>query len=170
LHGTEEVLPVYERLLAKSQRGGKHTRPHFRHELASALALLQSGASDLTVYLAACHHGKVRLGIRSLTGEQKPSRTDAADDNAPPLKFARGIWDQDELPAADLGDGVITPAITLNLEPMQLGASGEANKSWLERMISLRERIGIFRLTFLECLIRAADVRASKYPVDKEVL
>jgi hypothetical protein len=41
LHGTPEVLDVYESLLAKSQRGGKHTRPHFRHELASALALLQ---------------------------------------------------------------------------------------------------------------------------------
>ena len=46
--------------LAKSTRGGKHSRPHFRHELASALALLHMGASDLTVYLAACHHGKVR--------------------------------------------------------------------------------------------------------------
>ncbi len=166
LHGTPEEQLVYERLLAKSQRGGKHARPHFRHELASALALLQTGATDLTIYLAACHHGKVRLGIRSLTGEQKPARPDSSDDNAPALKFARGIWDDDELPAADLGGGVITPALTLKLEPMQLGAASDGNRSWLERMILLRDRIGIFRLAFLECLIRAADVRASKYPQD----
>ncbi len=172
LHGTPEVLAVYERLLAKSQRGGKHTRPHFRHELASALALLQTGASDLTVYLAACHHGKVRLGIRSLAGEHKPPRPESTENNTTPKKFARGIWDDDELPAADLGDGVTTEAIKLNLAPMTLGASDNGSKSWLERMIALRDEIGIFRLAFLECLIRAADVRASKYPKDfyKEVL
>jgi CRISPR-associated endonuclease/helicase Cas3 len=167
LHGTEEVLPVYERLLAKSQRGGKHTRPHFRHELASALALLQTGASDLTVYLAACHHGKVRLGIRSLAGEERPK-----DKDGKPLdyKFARGIWDNDELPAVELGDGVITEALKLDLAPMLLGASNGNDKSWLERMIALRDSLGIFRLAYLECLIRAADVRASKFPIDKEVL
>ncbi|HMZ21644.1 MAG TPA: CRISPR-associated helicase Cas3', partial [Blastocatellia bacterium] len=172
LHGTPEVLAVYERLLAKSQRGGKHTRPHFRHELASALALLQTGADDLTVYLAACHHGKVRLGIRSLAGEHKPPRPESSESNTTQKKFARGVWDDDELPATDLGDGVTTEAIKLNLAPMTLGASDNGGKSWLERMIALRDEIGIFRLAFLECLIRAADVRASKYPQDfyKEVL
>jgi len=83
--------------LAKSTRGGTHSRPHFRHELASALALLYMGASDLTVYLAACHHGKVRLSIRALPGETKP--------DAPDKKYARGIWDGDALPVTDLGDG-----------------------------------------------------------------
>ena len=55
---------------------------------------------------------------------------------------------------------------------MTLGASDNGSQSWLERMSALRDEIGIFRLAFLECLIRAADVRASKYPKDfyKEVL
>ncbi|MFN0122432.1 MAG: CRISPR-associated endonuclease Cas3'', partial [Blastocatellia bacterium] len=169
LHGTAETAPVYDPLLAKSQRGGKHKRPHFRHELASALALLQTGADDLTIYLAACHHGKVRLGIRSLTGEEKPKNEEGKPREA---RYARGVWDDDVLPEVDLGDGVMTPAITLNLEPMQLGVSGDGGSSWLERMITLRDRIGIFRLAFLECLIRSADVRASKYPKDyyKEIL
>lgn len=167
LHGTPEVQAAYERLLAKSQRGGKHTRPHFRHELASALALLQTGASDLTIYLAACHHGKVRLGIRSLTGEDKPKDKEGKLLGS---KFARGIWDDDELPEVELGDGVKTAAIKLNLEPMFLGSSENGARSWLERMIAVRDQLGIFRLAFLECLIRAADVRASKFPVDKEVL
>ena len=139
--------------LAKSTRSGTHSRPHFRHELASALALLHMGASDLTVYLAACHHGKVRLSIRALPGETKP--------DAPDKKYARGIWEGDALPAADLGDGVVIPAMPLDLEPLLLGASTDGRQSWLERMIALRDRLGVFRLAYLESLIRAADVRAS---------
>jgi len=146
--------------LAKSTRGGTHSRPHFRHELASALALLHMGASDLTVYLAACHHGKVRLSIRALPGETKPDILDK--------KYARGIWDGDALPAADLGDGVVIPEMTLDLEPMLLGTGIDGSCSWLERMIRLRDTLGVFRLAYLESLIRAADVRASRYP--KEVL
>jgi CRISPR-associated endonuclease/helicase Cas3 len=146
--------------LAKSTHGGTHSRPHFRHELASALALLHMGTSDLTVYLAACHHGKVRLSIRALPGETKP--------DAPDKKYARGIWEGDALPAADLGDGIVIPAMPLDLEPLLLGTSTDGRRSWLERMITLRDRLGVFHLAYLESLIRAADVRASANP--QEVL
>ncbi len=145
-------------MLAKSSGGGRHARPHFRHELASALALLKSGASDLAVYLAACHHGKVRLSIRALPGEKKPDETER--------KFARGIWDDETLPAVELGDGVREEEIALDLEPMLLGASEDGARSWLERMIAVRDGLGVFRLAFLESLIRAADVSASKHPQD----
>jgi CRISPR-associated endonuclease/helicase Cas3 len=147
--------------LAKSTQGGTHSRPHFRHELASALALLQMGASDLTVYLAACHHGKVRLSIRALPGETKP--------DVPDKKYARGIWEGDVLPAADLGDGIVIPEMTLDLEPMLLGTSIDGSRSWLERMIEVRDKLGVFRLAYLESLIRAADVYASAHPQDREV-
>lgn len=70
LHGTETAEQDFSPLLAKSESNRKHKRKMFRHELASALALLQTNASDLTVYLAACHHGKVRLSIRALPGEK----------------------------------------------------------------------------------------------------
>lgn len=145
-------------LLAKSKSGARHRRKRFRHELASALALLQTGASELEVYLAACHHGKVRLSIRALPDETKPDEENA--------KFARGIWDKDELPAADLGDGVRTEKLALDLEPMLLGRSEKGEPSWLERMLVLRDRLGVFRLAYLECLIRAADVQASSKPQD----
>ncbi len=158
LEGVEPGL-----VLAKSTGGGRHSRPHFRHELASALALLQHGASDLAVYLAACHHGKVRLSIRALPGESKPQ-----DDAGKLLdsKFARGIWDGDKLPAVELGDGVREAETLLDLEPMLMGASENGARSWLERMIALRDELGVFRLAFLESLIRAADVRASANPQD----
>jgi CRISPR-associated endonuclease/helicase Cas3 len=118
------------------------------------------GASDLTVYLAACHHGKVRLSIRALPGESKPDQPDA--------RYARGLWEGDSLPAADLGDGVKISGLALDLEPMSLGLGTNGSRSWLERMIGLRDRLGVFRLAYLESLIRAADVRASANP--QEVL
>ncbi len=144
--------------LAKSTSSHKHTRKRFRHELASALALLQTGASDLAIYLAACHHGKVRLSIRALPDESKPNESNR--------RFARGIWQDEILQATDLGDGTEKPEIKLDLGPMMLGASEDGKPSWLERMINLRDQLGVFRLAYLECLIRAADVRASKYPQD----
>lgn len=145
-------------VLAKSTGEDRHERPYFRHELASALAMLRVGASDLAVYLAACHHGKVRLGIRALPGEKNPDE--------PGRKFARGIWDGETLPAVGLGDGVTKEEVALNLDPMLLGAGEDGARSWLERMIALRDRLGVFRLAFLESLIRAADVRASADPRD----
>jgi CRISPR-associated endonuclease/helicase Cas3 len=163
LHGAETAEQDFSPLLAKSNSNRKHKRKKFRHELASALALLRTGASDLTVYLAACHHGKVRLSIRALPGEDRPR-----DNEGKPLdvKFARGIWDGEELPPADLGDGLHEERVTLDLEPMLLGASEDGARSWLDRAITLRDELGVFRLAFLEALIRAADVRASMFPQD----
>ena len=100
------------------------------------------------------------MSIRALPGETKP--------DAPDKKYARGIWEGDVLPAADLGDGVAIPAMPLDLEPLLLGTSTDGRRSWLERMIALRDRLGVFRLAYLESLIRAADVRASAHP--QEVL
>ena len=166
LYGAESANEEFDPLLAKSKSNRKHKRKKFRHELASALALLQEGASGLTVYLAACHHGKVRLSIRALPDESKPKTDEGERLDA---RFARGIWEGDELPKTDLGDGLIKESVKLDLEPMLLGASESGAKSWLERMIALRddESLGVFRLAYLESLIRAADVRASKFPQDK---
>ncbi len=145
-------------LLAKSKSRGKHRRKHFRHELASALALLANRADDLTAYLVASHHGKVRLSIRAIPGEGKPDK--------PGARFARGIHEGDCLPALDSGLGIATPETVLDLEPMLLGQNGDRG-SWLARAVRLRDQIGVFRLAFLEALIRAADGRASAEPKEK---
>jgi CRISPR-associated endonuclease/helicase Cas3 len=169
-HDWGKIHPVFQRTvnpgsgsvpLAKSQTRRRHDRPRFRHELASALALLQTGAPDLVVYLAAAHHGKVRVSIRALPDEDRPQTADA--------RFARGIWDGDELPVAEI-DGILTPGVTLNLEPMLLGLSASGSPSWMERMLALRDELGPFRLAYLEGLVVAADRRASGSPKDKEVL
>lgn len=160
------------RTVAKAPDGmwRRYGRRHFRHELASALAVLDPRNAhvadelrDLVAYLVAAHHGKVRLSIRSLPGEQRPgpSRIDGAE-----RRFARGVWDGDALPETDLGDGAIAPAATLSLEPMELGSGEEGpfaeQPSWAERMLGTRERLGLFRLAYLEALLRAADMCASR--------
>ncbi len=140
---------------------GRYKRKHFRHELASALAILhpESGLRhedlDLIAYLTASHHGKVRISIRSLPGEERPSAV---------KRFARGIWDADLLPSVDLG-GSVAPEVSLSLELMELGLCEQppfANQpSWAERVLRLRDSLGPFRLAFLETLLRCADERAS---------
>jgi CRISPR-associated endonuclease/helicase Cas3 len=146
--------------LAKS--GGslrpRHERPHFRHELASALALLGNASAvlrdiaepDLAVYLVAAHHGRVRLGFRSLPGEKQPDEADRP--------YALGVWQGDKLPAVELADEIV-PACELDLSSMQLGRSDEDAPSWAERALRLRDRadLGPFRLGFLEALVRVAD-------------
>jgi CRISPR-associated endonuclease/helicase Cas3 len=139
-----------------------HTRPGFRHELASALAMLQHGLPDLAAYLAASHHGKVRLSIRSLPFEKAPPD--------PNLRYARGVWDRDSLPEIQVTGSITLPLTELDLSYMELG-EGSRGPSWLARMLALRDdpNIGIFRLAFLETLLRVADWRGSQKDAQQNV-
>ncbi len=144
----------------------RYPRKHFRHELASALgilqqphAALQSLSQDelsLLAFLVAAHHGKVRLSIRSLPGEQTPEEPDRL--------YARGVWDGDELPQVDLGAGIAVGPIRLSLQPMQLGRGPNGEPSWAERMVALRDsqQLGPLRLAFFEAVLRAIDMRVSR--------
>jgi CRISPR-associated endonuclease/helicase Cas3 len=158
----EEVSRA-DQLWAKSANpSGRCQRRFFRHELASALAWLQTAPPeaperDLVAYLVAAHHGKVRLSIRSLPGEEPPPDRAAA-------RLARGILDGDPLGPVEM-EGLSLPVIALDLSFMEMGWDAEREPrrgpSWLARMIALRDRFGPFRLAYLETLLRAADARAS---------
>ncbi|OPY50605.1 MAG: CRISPR-associated helicase Cas3 [Methanosaeta sp. PtaU1.Bin112] len=144
-----------------SSNGNKIERTYFRHELASALAWLQTQGkvaedADLVAYLIAAHHGKIRMSIRSLDKEKRPRQADRL--------FARGIWDGDVLSQVE---GILDQDLPLDLSIMQMGEG-----SWLERMTALRdqEALGPLRLALLESILRIADWRASAKEEKKMVV
>ena len=158
--------------------GGKHPRPHFRHELASALAWLQAGHPqdpafhNLVAYLIATHHGKIRLSLRAMPGEAAPEASSgkSAETGVAPL-YARGIWQDDRLPSDPTKQLAIEGLsaepnsfpLTLDLACMQMGEQ-DGRPSWISRMLALRDsdKLGLFRLAWLETLLRAADAEGSK--------
>ncbi|MBS0600310.1 MAG: CRISPR-associated endonuclease Cas3'' [Proteobacteria bacterium] len=178
-HDTGKAHPVFQQSLqaalpegdprrspdqfwAKSEQpGGRHARPHLRHELGSLLYWLAAHgwaddpASDLIGYLLLAHHGKVRTRLRALPGEQEP----APQDQYGP-RFARGFWEREALPALRFADGAEVPAVSVDLELMELGR-GAHGPSWTARVQRLLALHGPFRLAWLETLVRIADWRAS---------
>lgn len=164
-HGLADDDPRRRQLLAKSGgAGGRHARAHLRHELGSLLYWLAAQGyaddpdSDLVGYLVLAHHGKVRTSLRALPGEQEPR---------PPLgpRFARGFHEGESLPAHAFTDGAPIPAVTVDLELMELGR-GAHGPSWTARVQRLLAGHGPFRLAWLETLVRIADWRASRLADD----
>ncbi len=146
-------------------RVGDKDRRGFRHELASGLAWLEAARAepdgDLIAFLIAAHHGKVRVSIRSLPNECRPT--------AAATRFSRGLWQGDELPELALGNGEVSPRFIVNLELMELGGSlDSAASSWTARVLALRDSpaLGPFRLAFLETLLRVADWRGSSQKLE----
>jgi CRISPR-associated endonuclease/helicase Cas3 len=141
-------------LWAKSAGGyARHSRPAFRHELASVLALVATGDvalddAPLVRYLVAAHHGRVRLSMRPAPDESPP---------AGGTRFALGIVDGDEVPSVETPVGTLSPVV-LDLGCMELG--GEPF-SWTDVACALRDRVGPLRLAYLEALLRIADWRVS---------
>ncbi len=139
--------------------GREQERRHFRHELASALAFLarqgyaSDDSTDLTAFLIAAHHGKVRMGLRSLPDEKEPIEKGRL--------FARGVWDGDRLPGCVFSDDERVGEQVVKLDLMQIG-EGPLGPSWTARTQGLLKRHGPFQLAWWEALVRLADWRASR--------
>lgn len=114
---------------------------------------------DLLVYLIASHHGKVRVALHASPQDQDYVVRDN-DHNGLPI---RGIRENDTLPfVALVPNEPPIPSVTLTLSPASMGLSKETGISWRERALGVIERFGPGGLAFLEAVLRAADVRASR--------
>lgn len=142
-----------DQIYAKApQRQRWRPRFAFRHELVSALLLLERGGRsrdlDLAAYLVASHHGKLRLTPRLLLDDQNPGKT-----------VCLGVAEGDEVPEVML-DGERFGPLRIDLSLLRIGDLEEV--TWIERALDLRDRLGVFRLAYLEALLRVADQRASE--------
>jgi len=131
--------------------------PPPRNRLIERLLGCRAEEFDLVAYLVASHHGKVRVGMHAAPKDQ-----DYRDRDGRGLPI-RGVREGDELPSVSLvpGDPPV-PQVVLTLSPAAVGLSSRTGISWRERCIGLMERHGPAALAFLEAILRAADVRASR--------
>ncbi|MDQ2883582.1 MAG: CRISPR-associated helicase Cas3' [Actinomycetota bacterium] len=130
----------------------RHSPPHFRHELVSALLLLDDTTGlldgvaepDLVIYLALAHHGKVRLTVRARPDEPQGTILGVVD---------KSSTVNTALPVTGL----------LTARPVSLRATRFGQGSLTSRALRLRDRadLGPFRLAFCEAVVRSADWRAS---------
>lgn len=135
----------------------RHSRRYFRHELVTALMLLDGAGHllaaaderDLVTYLAAAHHGKVRMTVRSMTDE---------------TGTVLGVGDPEDEPTSRivLLNGQVVEPITVGLSAICVGSLSD-QPSWFTLAAGLRDRqdLGPFRLAFLEAVVRIADQRVS---------
>lgn len=120
---------------------------------------------DLLVYLVASHHGKVRVALHASPKDQEYRDRDG---RGLPI---RGIRDGDQLPSVVLvPDTPALPEVTLTLSPAAIGLSERTGSSWRERSLGLLERFGPGGLAFLEAILRAADVRSSRWTTNDPAL
>ncbi|MBX6364126.1 MAG: DEAD/DEAH box helicase [Gemmatimonadetes bacterium] len=132
--------------------------------LADELRALSAHRFNLLAYLVCSHHGKARGNWHATEHDQAfPVHDGRFTGSGQPLL---GLRDGDTLPPISLvaGDGTLAdvPALTLHLDLAAIGLSARFGASWSERVHSLLEAHGPFALAFLEALLRAADVRASR--------
>lgn len=123
--------------------------------LLDELASLSAADFDLLAWLVCSHHGKVRA-IWTSTPRDQEARHGGI----------HGVCEGDELPGFDLVDAAGAPsplpALSLSLSGAEMGLGPRYGASWGERVAGLTARLGPFALTYLEALLRVADVRASR--------
>lgn len=158
----ESDSPMVEngRPWAKSAaHGGRLRYPkeveRFRHELASVLLLdgplsgLLSNARDpdLVRYLVLAHHGKLRVQVRDTKRSSGGSLLGLADGEVAAIPSVLG------------SDPTET---TITLSRFTYGGDPDAGiPSWADTVADLLARYSMFRLAYLETLVRVADWRAS---------
>lgn len=172
---SREELALFKKLSGVLWAGHVPFRPGMRHEAASALAMWQHYRNAdgkkpfpaLAVYLAACHHGKVRTVMRSLGDEgtdvfgipSSPVELRLGDQTWP-MDFsiakdgASGEWHGDEFLLSDYGWTGLAADLLGPWNPTDKTSAGVVPDDE-------PKQLGPFALAYLEALVCIADWRAS---------
>jgi CRISPR-associated endonuclease/helicase Cas3 len=129
---------------AKAPSMKQYQSKGFRHELASAIGALMHGKDFLFAYIVAAHHGKIRVRVDNFFWLKDE-------------KGLRGLMVGDKVRSCSLGNDVSGNEVKIDEFLIDLPDSGEWKQS-VEREI---ENLGVFKLSYLETLVRIADRRAS---------
>jgi CRISPR-associated endonuclease/helicase Cas3 len=129
---------------AKSPSMSHYQRRGFRHELASAIGALIQGKSFLFAYIVAAHHGKVRVQLDNFYWLKEE-------------KGLRGLIAGDIIPPCSLGNDASGSEVKIDEFSISLPDAGE----WKIHVEKEIENLGVFKLSYLETLVRIADRRAS---------
>lgn len=171
------LLGPWRELLAACDLGGEPAASAAQPgPLAREILDLDAQAFDLLVYLVGAHHGKVRARLHAAPGDQayRPSDRERAQVGGQAAMPIRGVMEGDRLPdlsLTDAGGGLHALAeLTLTLAPASAGLSGVTGASWFDRVQGLLREFGPFTLAWLEALLRAADVEASRFESPDELL
>lgn len=160
----EEYAPGHPALLgpwkeALSQMGCKVRNGHELPTNCPAMTeILQCTAErfDLVAYLVASHHGKVRATLHA-----SPKDQDYRDRDGRGMPI-RGVREGDHLPPTGEANGLSWQGCDLTLEPAAMGLSPRTGASWQDRVTGMLVQYGPSALAYLEAVLRAADVRASR--------
>lgn len=159
------LLGPWSEVLAKLGKPPVAGEPVPASPLIQRLLACSSETFDLLVYLIASHHGKVRVALHAAPKDQEYRDRDG---RGLPI---RGIREGDRLPSVVLVPGEpALPEVTLTLSPANVGLSSRTGVSWRERCLGVIERHGPAALAFLEAILRAADVRASRLTTNDPAL
>jgi len=143
--------------LAESPPSGQTT---ICNPAASKLEALTATELNLLAYLVLAHHGKVRASLLSSPEDQEfPAFAGDRMGSGFPI---RGVREGDSLPSVPLPGDESAPEVTLHLDLAAMGLSARYGASWTERVNGLLKTYGPFALAWLEAVVRAADMRASR--------
>lgn len=126
---------------------------------------LDPSSFNLLAYLVLSHHGKVRTSLQASPLDQEYI---AKDGRGMPI---RGVREGDALPSLrGIDSQELVGPTESTLELATLGLSDLTGPSWTERVQGLLEKHGPATLAFLEAILRAGDVRASRLTTPDPVL
>lgn len=175
LTATGNAPYAYQRRLAGAVEGPAPSSPfpcqsqliNIPTGLGKTAAVVLAWLWNRVAHPNASHRGKVRLSLRAMPGQNLPNDADGRPKSD--RLFACGIRQDnlipgDNLPALAL-DGVPAPLPPLDLSLMRLGETNGV-PSWTARVLALRDApdLGLFRLAWLETLLRSADAIGSAQP------